>query len=180
MNTDRNPGMLDSCKAVCWILAFAAGLFVATVCVYWLGLHGLVSAVIGLIALLAAGYLFPPLFCTGREAPPAEPVAPTPAATSAAPVMPEVTPAAAPEEPEDQGRPPKLYGAAPDNVDDLKAISGVGPALEKKLNDLGVYRYEQIASWSEADVAWVDEKLKFRGRIERDNWVKQARDLAKG
>ncbi len=188
MNTDNNTGMLDTCNAVCWILAFAAGLFVASVCVYWAGLHGLVSAVIGLVALLGAGYLFPQVFCTGRDAVPAEPVAPTPAATSAAPVMPEVLDEIVEEvvdEPEPKvktaaERKPKLYDAAPDKTDDLKVISGVGPALEKKLNELGVYKYDQIAAWKKADIEWVDGQLKFRGRIERDDWVKQAKKLAKG
>jgi predicted flap endonuclease-1-like 5' DNA nuclease len=181
MSTENDTGMLNTCNAVCWILAFAAGLFIASVCVYWAGLHGLVSTVIGLVVLLGAGYLFPQVFCTGRDAVPAEPVAPTPAATSAAPVVPE---AVAEPEPaavsEDSARKPKLYGAAPDSIDDLKVISGVGPALEKKLNDLGVYRYDQIASWKKADIEWVDGQLKFRGRIERDDWVKQAKKLAKG
>ncbi len=177
MTTENDSGLLNTCNAVCWILAFAAGLFIASVCIYWAGLHGLVSAVIGLVALLGSGYLFPLVFCTGREAVPAEPASATPAATSAAPVVPEVTPA---PEPVAKQSEPKLYGAAPDNIDDLKAISGVGPALEKKLNELGVYRYEQIASWKKADVKWVDERLKFKGRIERDDWVKQARKLAKG
>lgn len=177
MTTENDTGMLNTCNAVCWILAFAAGLFVATVCVYWAGLHGLVSAVIGLVALLGSGYLFPQVFCTGREAVPAEPVSPMPAATSAAPVVAEPAPAPKPEVKERQ---PKLYGAAPDNIDDLKVISGVGPALEKRLNELGVYRYEQIASWKKADIKWVDDRLKFKGRIERDDWVKQAKKLVKG
>lgn len=181
MSTENDTGMLDTCNAVCWILAFAAGLFVAGVCVYWAGLQGLVSAVIGLVALLGAGYLFPQVFCTGRDAVPAEPAAPMAAATSAAPVVPEVAaePEPAPAQQETAGK-PKLYGAAPDNTDDLKVISGVGPALEKKLNELGVYRYDQIASWKKSDIAWVDERLKSRGRIERDDWVKQARKLAEG
>ena len=179
MSTENDTSMLNTCNAVCWILAFAAGLFIASVCVYWVGLHGLVSAVIGLVALLGAGYLFPQVFCTGSDAVPAEPVAPTPAATSAAPVMPEVVAEPVPEVTKSVGK-PKLYGAAPDNIDDLKVISGVGPALEKKLNDLGVYRFEQIASWKKADIEWVDDQLKFRGRIERDDWVKQAKKLAKG
>jgi predicted flap endonuclease-1-like 5' DNA nuclease len=169
--------MLNTCRAVCWILAFAAALFVATVCVYWAGLHGLLSAVIGLIALLGAGYLFPELFCSGRDVFPEDPEPPVAAATTVAPVVPEV--ASQPEELPEVLK-PKLYGDAPDNIDDLKAISGVGPALEKKLNGLGVYRYEQIASWTPANVKWVDEKLSFRGRIERDDWVKQAGELARG
>ena len=59
-------------------------------------------------------------------------------------------------------------------------ISGVGPKLEGVLNDLGVYQFSQVASWKKADIAYVDERLKFKGRIERDDWVKQAKALAKG
>ncbi|RMH49707.1 MAG: hypothetical protein D6686_07425 [Alphaproteobacteria bacterium] len=65
--------------------------------------------------------------------------------------------------------------------DDLKLIKGVGPKLEQTLNALGVWHYAQIASWSEAEVAWVDANLKgFRGRVSRDGWVEQARKLAAG
>lgn len=64
--------------------------------------------------------------------------------------------------------------------DDLKLISGVGPALEKKLNKLGVKTYADIAQWKKADVERVDEELNFKGRIQREDWVKQARVLAKG
>ncbi len=65
--------------------------------------------------------------------------------------------------------------------DDLKLISGVGPKLEKMLNDTGVYYFRQIANWKKADVKMVNDKLgAFPGRIERDEWVRQAKGLAKG
>ncbi len=64
--------------------------------------------------------------------------------------------------------------------DDLKRISGVGPKLEKTLNALGVYHYRQIAAWTAEDIAWVDDNLKFKGRIERDDWIGQAKTLAEG
>jgi NADH-quinone oxidoreductase subunit E len=65
--------------------------------------------------------------------------------------------------------------------DDLKLIWGVGPKLEKMLNDLGVWHFDQIASWTKAEIKWVDERLEgFKGRAERDEWVKQAKKLAKG
>lgn len=64
--------------------------------------------------------------------------------------------------------------------DDLKKISGVGPALEAKLHENGVTSYAQIAGWTDADVAEMDEKLSFGGRIERDDWIAQAKELSKG
>ncbi|MDP3197893.1 hypothetical protein [Tabrizicola sp.] len=61
-------------------------------------------------------------------------------------------------------------------ADDLQEIEGIGPALEKLVNSLGFYHYDQIAAWTEADVALVDGEMKtFKGRIARDKWVEQAR-----
>ena len=68
----------------------------------------------------------------------------------------------------------------PASPDDLKLISGVGPKLEKTLNGLGVYKFSQVAKWNKTERDWVDGYLNFKGRIERDNWVKQAKALAKG
>ena len=76
--------------------------------------------------------------------------------------------------------------AAPDapragGADDLKRIKGVGPKLEKLLNENGIYHLDQIAAWTESDVAWADEALVgFKGRASRDDWVGQARKLAAG
>lgn len=64
-------------------------------------------------------------------------------------------------------------------ADDLKLISGVGPKLEQTLNSLGFWHFSQIAVWKKADVAIVDNELSFKGRIERDDWIKQAKKLAK-
>lgn len=64
--------------------------------------------------------------------------------------------------------------------DDLKQLSGVGPALEKKLNAAGVTTLAQIAAWTEEDIAAMDEALSFKGRIQREGWVEQARELVKG
>lgn len=60
-------------------------------------------------------------------------------------------------------------------ADNLKELSGVGPALEKKLHEAGVTTFAQIASWTEDDIAAMDEKLSFKGRIEREGWVDQAK-----
>ena len=71
-------------------------------------------------------------------------------------------------------------GGPSDVVDDLKRIRGVGVLIEKKLNSLGISAYEQIANWTADDIAHVSEVLDFRGRIERENWVEQARILTAG
>ena len=73
-----------------------------------------------------------------------------------------------------------LFTAPKGAADDLKLISGVGPALEKKLNALGITQYAQVAAFKKADIVKVDEALSFKGRIERDDWLKQAKALAKG
>ena len=64
-------------------------------------------------------------------------------------------------------------------ADDLKLISGVGPKLEGVLNELGFWHFDQVAKWTKAEVDWVDERLKFKGRIQRDKWIAQAKKLAK-
>ena len=60
---------------------------------------------------------------------------------------------------------------------DLKKLSGVGPALEKKLIAAGVTSLEQVAAWTEADATKIDEELSFKGRIEREGWIAQAKEL---
>ncbi|PLS22117.1 NADH-quinone oxidoreductase subunit E [Neptunicoccus cionae] len=64
-------------------------------------------------------------------------------------------------------------------ADDLKLIKGVGPKLEGVLNEMGFYHFDQIAKWGPEEVAWVDARLKFKGRIVRDNWIAKADELAK-
>ncbi len=103
------------------------------------------------------------------------------AAAVAAPVA-EAPKAAAPATPPaaEDGKPETLSAPRGGKADDLKRISGVGPALEKTLNELGFYHFDQIAAWGGQEVEWVDSRLKFKGRIERDDWIKQAGELAKG
>ena len=60
---------------------------------------------------------------------------------------------------------------------DLKKLAGVGPALEKKLIAAGVTSLAQVAAWTEADVSKIDEELSFKGRIDREGWIAQAKDL---
>jgi predicted flap endonuclease-1-like 5' DNA nuclease len=73
-----------------------------------------------------------------------------------------------------------LVEAAFGNEDDLEVINGIGPMLGELLNEIGVYYFWQIAEWGPAEIEWVDNKLEhFKGRIERDEWVAQAKELAK-
>ncbi len=72
-----------------------------------------------------------------------------------------------------------LYTSAPAEVDDLKKISGVGPVLEEKLNESGLYTFKQVTEWSAANIEAFDDILSFKGRIERDNWIEQAKTLHK-
>ncbi|MBE1290490.1 MAG: hypothetical protein GJ679_10890 [Rhodobacteraceae bacterium] len=78
-------------------------------------------------------------------------------------------------------RPAALSAARASGADDLKMIKGVGPKLEALLNRLGFYHFDQVASWTADEVAWVDQNLEgFKGRVSRDNWVAQAKTLATG
>lgn len=79
---------------------------------------------------------------------------------------------------EDKNRPAGID--KPAAVDDLKLISGVGPKNEKILHELGIFTFAQVASWKKAERDWVDGYLNFHGRVEREDWVKQAKALAKG
>ncbi|WP_135505371.1 50S ribosomal protein L21 [Roseovarius aestuariivivens] len=79
-----------------------------------------------------------------------------------------------------KAKPVAEAGVASGAADDLKQLSGVGPALEKKLNEAGVTTFAQIAAWTEEDIAAMDEKLSFKGRIEREGWVDQAKEIVKG
>ena len=99
-----------------------------------------------------------------------------PAKTRAKPkTEPSAPPAVEPGTP-----PPTMEGPRKGQADDLKRISGVGPKLEKLLNDMGFYHFDQIAAWTGDEIAWVDAKLEgFKGRATRDDWVGQAQELAK-
>ena len=64
------------------------------------------------------------------------------------------------------------------SADDLTRIRGIGPALQRLLNRLGIFHFRQIAAWGPDEIATVSASLRFPGRIERDNWVGQARQLS--
>ncbi len=79
-----------------------------------------------------------------------------------------------------EGRQLKYLDGPEGEADDLKLISGVGPVLEKRLNELGIYHFWQIAKFEARDIDLVNEAMAFPGRIERDEWIAQADNLAKG
>ena len=96
------------------------------------------------------------------------------------PATADEAPAATPE-PEETTKPLTLDAPRDGQADDLKKIKGIGPKLEKLCNSLGFYHFDQIAAWSEAEVAWVDQNLEgFKGRVARDEWVSQAKVLSEG
>jgi large subunit ribosomal protein L21 len=76
---------------------------------------------------------------------------------------------------DERGRLKKAEGKA----DDLKNISGVGPAMEKKLNEAGIFHFWQVADLNKSQAQELDDEAGLGGRIERDEWVKQAKTLAK-
>jgi large subunit ribosomal protein L21 len=82
----------------------------------------------------------------------------------------KATKKAAPAEKAEQGA---------DAGSDLTQLGGVGPVLAKKLEKAGVTSLRQVAEWTEEDIARIDEELDFKGRIQRDDWVGQAKKLIK-
>lgn len=100
-----------------------------------------------------------------------------PAKEAASPVAPKLKAAKAEAAAPEGGSKPKALKAARKGVaDDLKVIEGIGPALEKVLNENGIFHVDQIAGWGAAEVEWMDGNLKgFKGRVTRDRWVAQAK-----
>lgn len=112
-----------------------------------------------------------------------EPVAEAPVAEAPAEEEPELAFALEAEEPAEEGSaavaPATLYDSAPEIIDDLKLLKGVGPKLEVELNAIGIYTFAQIAAMSEANLIWIDETIpSVRGRCLRDDWAGQAKALA--
>ncbi|WP_404934339.1 ATP-binding cassette domain-containing protein [Nitratireductor sp. L15S-10] len=100
------------------------------------------------------------------------------AASKAAPASSEIKIANAGDYPGSQPHGTKKPRAG--GANNLTRVKGIGPANEKKLNALGIWHFDQIAAWKKAEVQWVGSYLAFPGRIEREEWVKQAKVLAKG
>ena len=115
--------------------------------------------------------------------PASKPAAAIPAAkaeTAKAAVKPAAKPAAAKAK-KAGDKPAVLKKPRDGGPDDLKMIKGVGPVLEKALHAAGVFHFDQIAAWKKADATWFDDNVKgANGRVMRDEWVSQAKILAKG
>ena len=112
----------------------------------------------------------------------APPPAPAPAAKTPSPAPADVT-AAEPVAPAAEPAPEPAAAPAPaaSAADNLQLLKGVGPKMVGLLGGLGVTRFEQIAAWTDADIARIDPQLgAFQGRIARDNIVDQAGYLARG
>ena len=93
---------------------------------------------------------------------------------------PEPEPSPKTDTPAPETEPKPNIAAAVGEPDDLMRIKGIGPKLSAMCHSLGVRRFDQIAAWSDADIAEVDRHLKVKGRIVRDRWVDQAKLLAAG
>ncbi len=80
-----------------------------------------------------------------------------------------------------EGERPMMLAAPRNGIpDDLKEISGIGLKIEDALHELGIFHFDQIANWNEENIRWIDNYLVFKGRVNRENWVGQAKLLAAG
>ena len=107
--------------------------------------------------------------------------APKPKAAKPAPAKaPEAPKAAFVSEADADGKPIPLSGPRNGKKDDIKRIKGIGVKIEDTLNGLGIYHFDQIAGWSPKTVDWINGFISFKGRIEREKWIEQAKLLAEG
>ncbi len=93
---------------------------------------------------------------------------------AAAPVLQKV-PA---ETPDDAGRPQWREAPRRGKADELTAIEGIGKAIEAVLHELGIFHYDQIAQWTREEAIWIERRIGFPGRVEREGWIAQAAKLA--
>lgn len=105
------------------------------------------------------------------------------AAAAAAPQAAAATPAPQPTAAEAMAQGTKPVGETAPRAgkpDELELIRGIGPQNERKLHELGIYHFDQIAAWTPQEALWVGGYLAFPGRIEREDWIGQAKLLASG
>lgn len=135
------------------------------------------------VGCVCAGLLRKPAASQPDAVPAAVPqpvVAPTPAPAAPAAMQLARLPPVENEAELPGQRPAGLVAAREDQPDDLKLIKGIGRQNEGRLHGLGIWHFEQIAGWTSENVEWVGGYLAFPGRIEREDWVGQAKLLAAG
>lgn len=168
-----------------WAIAAGAGAVAFGAAYVPIGVNAAGSVAVGVVLFLVVGLILglPTGEEPARPAPAAAPQ-PKPAPRAEAVVAPAATLRSAPVDFAPAAPAARPQGiAAPRNgaPDDLKIIKGIGPKLEVMLHGMGYYHFDQIAAWTEAEIAWVDDNLEgFKGRVTRDEWVAQARALAAG
>jgi predicted flap endonuclease-1-like 5' DNA nuclease len=173
------------CTIMSWAIGIAGGAVFGAAAMLAMGLGLEQSAWLGIIVAAILG-IWMSLTCSKPAAgpqrvgsAPAAGMTPKRVSGGKAKAAPKAEPA--PEVAEADGKKPELLSAPKGDADDLKKIKGVGPGLEKALNEMGVYHFDQIARWTADEVAWVDQNLvQFKGRASRDDWVDQAKTLASG
>lgn len=174
--------MATPMMAPAMMAAATANAAAATWAGVWMGLASAPMAAMGVLAgeetTPASAKATPPVAKAVSRKVTAKSVAPAPKAKKTAAAKP-AAPKATAKAPKLDDRPAGLDAPRGGKADDLKKITGVGPKLETVLNDLGIYHFDQIAAWKAAQINWVDEYLRFRGRIRRDGWIAQAKSLAK-
>ena len=112
------------------------------------------------------------------KAPASKPVASKPVAPK--PAEPKAAPKIAGEDKVPGKRPAGLAAPRGGKADDLKLIRGIGNQNEGRLHGLGIWHFDQLAAWTAEQSLWVGSYLAFPGRIEREEWIKQAKVLASG
>lgn len=195
-----------ACRRTTWAVAAAGGVLVALALVYVAQIPVAGSLVAGLAVFAALGLVFVWSFCgraeqvaavpvtharpePEKDAKEDEPVETRPVANDLRKVAQGVSAAstgldaalAKSKERVPDASPERLAAPRRGRADDLQLIKGVGPAIEQQLNQIGIWHFDQIASWKARDIAFVDSLMVgFHGRITRDEWVKQAKILARG
>ncbi len=182
----------SKCRTFCWIVGIIGG-----VIAFFLlkgGMATLLALILAVVVAVCLGFILIKAFCAKDEAAAGDASSRAQAAPMAAPASkpaaPKAEPQAAPEPkaeavPEASAAPAPAAAetpaaAASTGPDDLKKLKGVGPKIEEKLRAAGVTSFAQIAAWTADDIAKMDELLAFKGRIDRDGWVEQAKTLAAG
>jgi predicted flap endonuclease-1-like 5' DNA nuclease len=162
-------------ELVLWmLLLFFIGCVLGCLLRKWFGAAHVETAQPAIPAAPTPAPVAPAPMATAPMAPPRAPVAAVPAAPVAAEVA---APLAGTGKME---RPKGISAARGGKADNLQRISGVGPKNEKVLHNLGFFHFDQIAAWTADQIEWVDNHLKFNGRIKREQWTNQCKLLAAG